>query len=253
MDLAVRLKQIQERITNACKSSGRNSGDVTLIAVSKTHPYSLIAEAARLGQTRFGESYIQEALPKLDLMSGDASVDPAVRAGIQWHFIGHLQSRKAREAAGRFELIHSVDSLKVAQALHRRMEQLTESGELHKMPGCSDKKTQGVLIQVNIGHEDQKSGISASDLPALIEQIVGLSFLSLKGLMCIPPFEGPPENARRYFAELRELRDAMEIKFGKGSLPELSMGMSQDFETAISEGATLVRVGTGIFGQRNYA
>lgn len=252
MDLAARLKQTQEQILNACRQAGRSPAEVSLIAVSKTHPYELIAEAACLGQFRFGESYIQEALPKLERLSSDPALSQACRASVEWHFIGHLQTRKAREAAGRFALIHSLDSERLAQALHKRMDQLAESAD----PAGADNPGEGrqaVLVQVNIGREEQKSGVLEAELPALIEQVLALPRLQLRGLMCIPPFDGPPENARRYFARLRELRDDMELRFGKGSLPVLSMGMSQDFEAAIAEGATLVRVGTNIFGQRNYA
>ncbi|MBQ4133592.1 MAG: YggS family pyridoxal phosphate-dependent enzyme [Desulfovibrionaceae bacterium] len=252
MNLAVRLQEVQEQVINSCKKAGRNPDEVALIAVSKTHPYELISEAMRLGQLRFGESYIQEALPKIERFEEDRASEPAREEPVEWHFIGHLQTRKAREAAGRFALIHSVDSVRLAQALHKRMEQIAENCSLDSAPEPASVR-QPILIQVNIGREEQKSGVLEEHLPALLEQALELPRLHLRGLMCIPPFDGPPEDARRYFSALRELRDGMELRFGKGILPELSMGMSQDFELAIAEGATLVRVGTSIFGRRNYA
>ena len=261
MDMASRLARINRRIDSACTAAGRKRDEVTLIAVSKTHPLEAVLEAARLGQTRFGESYMQEALSKQTEFYATDSLDAAQKSALEWHYIGHMQSRKARDAAGRFALIHSLHSPRLAQALHKRMEQLAEgelSADLVNTLAFSARAdmanfAQPVLIQVNIGQEEQKSGIMEADLPALIELVLGLPRLRLNGLMCIPPFEGGPETARPYFARLRALRDEMEARFGKGSLPELSMGMSQDFELAIAEGATLVRVGTDIFGERNYA
>ena len=249
MDLSARLIRIKERISAAALESGRNPAEITLIAVSKTHPFDLVVQAAHLGQTHFGESYIQEALPKLDAMQSEKGLDITQKNNIVWHFIGHLQSRKAKDAAGRFNLIHTVDSPRLAQALHKRMEQLAASD---LQTAFVNNLAQDVLIQVNIGQEGQKSGATQADLPALIEQVLELPRLNLKGLMCIPPFGDKPETARPHFAHLRELRDELEGKFGKGLLPHLSMGMSQDFEIAIAEGATLVRVGTDIFGERIY-
>ncbi len=249
MDLSERLARVNERICSAALAAGRSTADITLIAVSKTHPPEAVVEAANLGQTHFGESYIQEAVPKLETVSRAEGLDYTRKNNLVWHFIGHLQSRKAKEAAGKFNLIHTVDSPRLAQALHKQMERLSENGLAASPAG---KLRQNVLIQVNIGREEQKSGIMEAELPVMIEQILGLSRLSLKGLMCIPPFGAAPEAARPYFARLRALGEEMEKKFGKGLLPHLSMGMSQDFEIAIAEGATLVRVGTDIFGERAY-
>ena len=244
MDLATRLATIKERLTLAAQQSGRQAGDITLIAVSKTHPAEAVIEAALLGQQVFGESYSQEALAKISQIQASNQVPQELKKNISWHFIGHLQSRKAKDVMGRFQLIHTIDSLKLAQALQNKIEQLASMGD------PVNTLTQDVLVQVNIGSEPQKSGISEADLPALVEQIKQMPNLQLKGLMCIPPFDRQPEEARPYFAQLRHLRNELENDFGKGCLPHLSMGMSQDFEIAIEEGATLVRVGTDIFGSR---
>ena len=249
MDLSERLDRVNARIRSAALAAGRSTADITLIAVSKTHPLEAVVEAAKLGQAHFGESYIQEAVPKLEAVRTAEGLDRTQKNSLVWHFIGHLQSRKAKEAAGKFNLIHTVDSFRLAQALHKHMEQLPESGINASFAG---KLRQNVLVQVNIGREEQKSGIAEAELPALVEQILGLPWLSLKGLMCIPPFGSAPEAARPYFARLRELGEEMDKEFGKGLISHLSMGMSQDFEIAIAEGATLVRVGTDIFGERAY-
>lgn len=253
MDLASRLSQIEERINNAALKCGRNPAEITLIAVSKTHPPEAIVEVARLGQIHFGESYIQEAIPKLEYMAASESLGTEQKNKLIWHFIGHLQSRKAKDAAGHFALIHTVDSSRLAHALHKRMEQLSEatpSGTF--VNNLATSTVQAVLIQVNIGQEEQKSGVPEADLPYLVEQILDLPKLKLEGLMCLPPFGDKAEETQVYFAKLRKLRDKLENQFGKGTFPHLSMGMSQDFEFAIAEGATLVRVGTDIFGERVY-
>ena len=244
MDLATRLANIKERLNLAAQKSGRQAGDITLIAVSKTHPLEAVIEAALLGQQVFGESYSQEALVKINQLEASSQLADELKKSICWHFIGHLQSRKAKDVIGRFQLIHTIDSLKLAQALQNRMDQLMAGGDF------VNNLTQDVLIQVNIGSEPQKSGVDEAELPALVEQIKNMPKLRLKGLMCIPPFDRQPEEARPYFVRLRSLRDGLENSFGKGCLPHLSMGMSQDFEIAIEEGATLVRVGTDIFGSR---
>lgn len=226
-ELRERLQAVRERIADTCTSCGRDREDVTLVAVSKFHPVSAISAVAEAGQTDFGENYIQESLAKQEELADSL---------IKWHFIGKLQSNKAKFAAGRFALIHTVESLKLAQALHKRID--LESGQ-----------RQAVLLQVNIGREDQKSGIMEEDLPELAEAVEGLDGIEMKGLMCITPFFGDPEGARPYFAKLRELRDGLEARLGR-KLPHLSMGMSGDMSAAIEEGATIVRIGTDIFGSR---
>ena len=247
MDLATRLTNIQERLTAAAQKSGRRAGEITLIAVSKTHPAEAVIAAACLGQKVFGESYVQEALLKIEQVKMATQPFGDLKKALNWHFIGHLQSRKAKDVIGKFQLIHTVDSLKLAQALQNKLEQQVLAGD------CVDNLTQEVLIQVNIASEPQKSGVSQVELPALVEQVIGMPRLKLKGLMCIPPFDRKPEDARPYFARLRQLRNELETSFastGTPCFPHLSMGMSQDFEIAIEEGATLVRVGTDIFGSR---
>lgn len=249
MDLAARLYDVKERIAQAAQVSGRSLSDITLIAVSKTHPLDAVLAVARHGQYDFGESYMQEALGKLAEFDANGSLDCEQKNAICWHFIGHLQSNKAKDAAGRFGLIHTVHSSKLAQGLHNRLECLAQadiddSGVRHL--------TQDILIQVNIGQESQKFGVLEKDVPGLVEQVLSLNRLNLRGLMCIPPLSSNPEEARSYFIRLRQLSEHLESNFGKGIFRHLSMGMSQDFEVAIEEGATFVRVGTDIFGAREY-
>ncbi len=196
------------------------------MAVSKYHPAESVAALARLGQGEFGENYIQESLVKQGIL---------VEHPLRWHFIGHLQSNKAGQAAGRFNLIHTVDSLKLARSLQKA------AGKVGR--------PQSVLIQVNIGREEQKGGIPEEGLPELAQAVAGMEFLSLEGLMCMPPFFGEPERARPYFTRLRELKEELQDILGQG-LTHLSMGMSGDYVQAIEEGATLVRVGTELFGPR---
>lgn len=240
-DLATRLELVRKRIENAARNAGRDPAEITLVAVSKFHPSRAVAELVRHGQMDFGENYMQEALHKQDETLCLLNETALHCAGPRWHFIGHLQSRKARDVAGRFSLVHTVDSLRLAQNLHKNFE----------LSVLENRKTapQDILIQVNIGEEKQKSGISVKDLPILAEQIEMLSGLRLLGLMCMPPFFDDAECSRPFFSKLRELRDDLATRIGR-PLPCLSMGMSMDFEVAIAEGATIVRVGTDIFGAR---
>lgn len=221
--LANRLVAIKDRIRAAAERSGRDSSEVVLVAVSKTHPAAAVAEALAAGQTVFGENKVQEAEWKR----------PEVGSGT-WHLIGHLQSNKARKAVKVFDVIESVDSLDLAQ----RLERICSEEGREKLP---------VFIQVDLAGEDTKTGAPEADIPAIVEFVRGSSHLELKGLMTIPPFLDDVEEVRPYFRKLRELRDALVPDGG------LSMGMSNDFEVAIEEGATLVRVGTAIFGERNYS
>lgn len=243
LNLAARLEKVRNRIEVAARNAGRDPADITLVAVSKFHPSEAVAELARLGQTDFGENYMQEALRKRE--ETGALLNNATRAfaAPRWHFIGHLQSRKAGDAVGRFTLIHTVDSVKLAQNLHKNIELFASENSRPIVP-------QDILIQVNIGEEAQKSGVAAHDLPALAEHIETLSGLRLLGLMGMPPFFDDAERSRPFFVRLRELRDSLAARLGR-PLPCLSMGMSMDFETAIAEGATIVRVGTDIFGPRH--
>lgn len=227
--LKTRLAQVRSRIASAAKRVDRTSGDVQLIAVSKTHPPIILRDAIAAGVTDLGENRVQEADEKI--------IDVGRRAA-RWHLIGHLQSNKARRAVQLFDVIHSLDSVALAKKLDRACIDL-QRGELP------------VLIQVDLGHEATKSGVIESQLPELINAVTSCERLSLVGLMTLPPFFDDPELTRPFFAQLRKLRDryASQGAFGKGS-GGLSMGMTHDFEVAIEEGATMVRVGTAIFGER---
>ncbi|WP_338669267.1 YggS family pyridoxal phosphate-dependent enzyme [Pseudodesulfovibrio methanolicus] len=225
-ELAERRAEVREALAEAAKQAGRAPEDVTLVAVSKLHPASDIRDLAATGQTEFGENYVQEALAKQDELAG---------LNVNWHFIGGLQSNKAKYVAGKFALVHSVDSSKLAQALHKK--------------AVSLDTVQDILIQVNIAGETQKSGIMVEKLPGLAEAVLGMEGLRLVGLMTMPPFFDDPERARPVFARLRELRGGLETRLGM-DLPHLSMGMTGDFVPAVQEGATLVRIGTRIFGAR---
>lgn len=223
-----RLEHIKERIRQAAKSCNRNPDSIRLVAVSKTVPAETVKEAIEAGATILGENYVQDAREKFDAL---------VHYPVSWHFIGHLQSNKAKYAVRLFDLIHSVDSLKLARALNKEAKKVD--------------KIQPILVQVNISGEDTKSGIAAEDAPGLISEISHLKNLSIEGLMTMPPYFYQPEKVRPYFAALRELRDQMKKQsLPNVSLAELSMGMTGDFEVAIEEGATLVRIGTAIFGER---
>lgn len=238
-NLQERLARTREDVARAARAAGRDPAGVALVAVSKFHPAQTVALAHGAGQTVFGESYVQEALAKMALLRDRP---------LCWHLVGGLQSNKAKYAAGRFALIHSLDSVKLARALHKALASRGEGGELEQGLGPRSR-TQDVLIQVSLAGEEQKSGVAEADLPALAEEVLSLPGLSLQGLMVLPPLDGGPEAARPFFARLRELRDRLARDLGV-ALPHLSMGMTDDFVPAIQEGATLVRIGTRIFGSR---
>lgn len=221
-----RLHRVRERILRACARSGREPSSVTLAAVSKLHPPEAVRALAALGQVLFAESYIQEALPKMDALADLA---------VEWHFVGRLQKNKVKFVPGRFGLIHTVDSLELARVLH---EKNAEKGS-----------PQAVLIQANLAGETQKAGCPEERLMPLAEAILGMPGLALRGLMILPPWEEDPERSRPWFARLRDVRDRLAAALGT-VLPVLSMGMSHDLEQAVEEGATLVRVGTDLFGER---
>ena len=227
-----RLMRVRSRIASAAQRSGRTSDDVQLIAVSKTHPPEFVSEAIAAGVTDLGENRVQEA---------DEKIGEVGREAARWHLIGHLQSNKARRAVELFDVIHSLDSIALARKLDRACQDLQRD----ELP---------VLIQVDLGHEATKSGVDENELPQLIEAVISCERLSLSGLMTLPPFFDDPELTRPFFAQLRELRDRYSSQgaFGKRG-GELSMGMTHDFEVAIEEGATMVRVGTAIFGERGKA
>jgi PLP dependent protein len=229
--LSTRLDTIQHRIDAACERVGRDRKDIKLIAVSKTHPVGTIREAIDAGCKVFGENKVQEAEEKV-LEIG--------RESAEWHLIGHLQSNKARKAVQLFDVIQSLDSIELAERLERIC---IEEG----------REKLSVLIQVDLAGEETKSGVDENELSGLIEYLKDCARLELIGLMVLPPFFDDPETTRQYFVRLREIRDrlATENVFANGR-DELSMGMSHDFEVAIEEGATMVRVGTAIFGKRQY-
>lgn len=227
MEIKDRLEQVKARIAKAAAACGRDPGRITLVAVSKTVSADRVAAAVRAGVTDLGENYIQEAREKIQAVAGKA---------VTWHFIGHLQSNKAKYAVRLFDLIHSVDSTKLADALDKR--------------AAAIGKVQKVLIQVNISKESSKSGIAPHDTPALARHVAGLQNLQLCGLMAVPAFFNAPEKVRPYFKALRDLRDTLNEKYPDLDLRELSMGMTGDFEAAVEEGATMVRIGTAIFGVR---
>jgi pyridoxal phosphate enzyme (YggS family) len=226
--LKQRLEQVRERIRQTCESCGRETESVRLVAVSKTIAADVVREAIEAGVTILGENYVQEARDKFKAL---------VQYPVSWHFIGHLQSNKAKYAVRLFDLIHSVDSLKLAR-------------ELDKQAAKVDK-IQQILVQVNISGEDTKSGIPPDEALRLIAEIGRLQNIAVKGLMTMPPYFYQPEKVQPFFADLRKLRDQItEQSLPNVSLDELSMGMTGDFEVAIKEGATLVRIGTAIFGER---
>jgi pyridoxal phosphate enzyme (YggS family) len=225
MDLASNLNVIQERIRVACDRAGRDPKSVLLLAVSKTHPPDVVNEAARLGLSTFGESKVQEAKAKRPLCNGR----------LRWHMVGHLQSNKARDAVGLFDMIESVDSLALAQEINKRAEQAA--------------KTMPILLEVNIVGEASKFGYPPEKMLAEFSEINKLPRLEVHGLMTVPPYSPVPEKVRPMFRRLRELKIECEQILG-APLPQLSMGMSGDFEIAIEEGATIIRVGTALFGDR---
>ncbi len=222
--LAQRLSDVQNQIKTAKESADRKTEEVTLIAVSKTHPVSVIKEAISAGARVFGENKVQEAENKIVEIGND---------GIEWHLIGHLQSNKVRKAVKLFDVIQTVDSFDLAERLERIC--LEENRDELK-----------VFIQVDLGKEETKSGVSEENLPEIIDFITNCKCLKLIGLMQVPPYSDEVEKVRPYFRQLREIRDKL-LPNGR-----LSMGMSHDFEVAIEEGATDVRVGTAIFGIRDY-
>lgn len=222
------LATIHRRIKTAAVQADRNADEITLIAVSKRKPVSLIREALAAGQLDFGENYLQEAKEKIEALAGQG----------RFHFIGSLQSNKAGDAARLCDLIHTVDRLKLAKALNKH--------------AAAAGKILAVLIQVNVGREVQKGGVLPEDAEQLARQMQGLANLEIRGLMTMPPYRRSPEEVRPFFNELRCLGQDLQDKglIAPQSPLELSMGMSGDFEVAIEEGATMVRVGTAIFGAR---
>ena len=222
--LSERLSNVKNQIKLAAENVGRNADEIKLVAVSKTHPPEILLEAIETGANILGENKVQEAESKIEKIG---------REKAEWHLIGHLQSNKVRKAVKLFDWIHTLDSIELAERLERISIE-------------ENRADLNVLIQVDLANEETKSGVTENDLPDLIEYLKSCECLKLKGFMIIPPFFKDAEQTRPFFKKLREIRDAI--------LPggELSMGMSHDFAVAIEEGATIIRVGTAIFGERNY-
>jgi PLP dependent protein len=225
LDLAENLHVVRMQIAESERTSRRAAGSVELVAVSKTHPPELVRQAFEAGQLLFGENRVQEAKAKI----------PELPARLRWHLIGHLQSNKIRQALPLFEMFHGVDSVELLEEIQR------VAADLGLFPR--------VLLQVNVAGESSKFGFGPEKLLSEFERIARAERIQIEGLMTIPPLSANPEDSRKYFVLLRQLRDRMEKEF-RLSLPHLSMGMSGDYRVAVEEGATLVRVGTAIFGER---
>ena len=224
--IADNLERVREQIAQATGKAGRSIDDVELVAISKTHDAVKVREAIEAEQSLFGESRVQEARVKI----------PELPSNLRWHFVGHVQKNKIRHALPLFELIHSVDSLALARDINR----IAEEDGLHPR----------ILLEVNVAGEGSKFGFTPEKLREDLENLLALPRLSILGLMTIPPIADEAEASRKYFVELRELRDRLQTEFHV-DLAQLSMGMTQDFAIAVEEGATLVRVGTAIFGKRS--
>jgi len=224
--IAENLQRVRERVGEAAAKAGRPLEEIELVAITKMHPADAVREAITAGLTLFGESRVQEAREKI----------PQLPSNIRWHFVGHLQKNKVRHALQLFEMIQSVDSLPLAEEMNR----IAQEEGLHPR----------LLLEVNVGAEGSKFGFAPEKLRAELESLLALPRLSILGLMCIPPIAEEAEASRRYFAQLREFRDSLQREF-RVDLAQLSMGMTQDYWIAIEEGATLVRVGTAIFGERS--
>lgn len=231
MTIRESLAGLQARIEAVASKAGRQAAEITLIGVSKTHPGEAVREAYDAGLRHFGENRVQEWEKKRGILED--------LHGARWHLIGHLQSNKAGKAAKLFHSVDSVDDWELAQKLDRAYQGKPVGEKLR------------VLVEVQLGGEETKTGVAEGGLEELAEKIVTLGGIHFCGLMCIPPYQENQEHARPYFARLRELRDSLEGRLGR-KLPTLSMGMSHDFEAAISEGATEVRVGTALFGTRAF-
>ncbi|MEE9176735.1 MAG: YggS family pyridoxal phosphate-dependent enzyme [Thermodesulfobacteriota bacterium] len=229
MDLESNLNSVRKRIENAAAKTGRDSSEIKLVAVTKKVEPERVIKSVNLGINTFGENYAQEFRDKFKVLEKEVDQE------IKWHFIGQLQKNKVKYVMGKVELIHSLDSLSVAEEINKRAENM----------GI----TVPVLIEVDTGGEESKGGINPSKLEEFLKELRCLSSIDVQGLMTMPPYFDDPETARPYFYRLRELRDSLLASFPK--LNELSMGMSGDFEVAIEEGATIIRVGSAIFGERD--
>jgi pyridoxal phosphate enzyme (YggS family) len=239
------IAELQQRIGAAARRAGRDQESITMIAVTKTIGVQLIEAAYGLGIRDFGENRVQEMRAKVEAMAADENLDPGLRqraiagpgsGGVRWHLIGHLQRNKAKVALSLFDQIQSIDSLELAETVNRLA---LNSGRLAP-----------VLLEVNISQEPSKYGFNVNSLWTVFESLYGLPALDVRGLMTVAPFVDDPEQVRTVFRAVRQLRDDLEQRFPGASLPELSMGMTDDFEVAIEEGATIIRIGRALFGQR---
>jgi pyridoxal phosphate enzyme (YggS family) len=226
--IAENLEQVRDKIAQAAAKAGRAADEIELVTITKTHAAEKVREATEAGQNLFGESRVQEARVKI----------PELPSSLRWHFVGHLQKNKIRHALPLFELIHSIDALPLAQEINR----IAEEEGMHPR----------ALLEANVAGESSKLGFRPETLRKEMESLLSLNRLSILGLMTIPPFAPEAEASRKYFVQLRELRDRLQTEFHV-DLPQLSMGMTNDFPIAVEEGATLVRVGTAIFGERSRA
>jgi pyridoxal phosphate enzyme (YggS family) len=229
-----------DRIAAAARRAGCDPDDVTLVAVAKTFPAEAVVKAYHAGVSVFGENKVQEAQPKIAAVSALLGAE-----AVSWHMVGHLQRNKAKRAVSLFDCIHSVDSIRLAEELEKRCAALE--------PVLGEERSMSVLLEVNVSHEATKYGLPAGDhaqLEAAVEAIVALPHLELQGLMTMAPIVADPEKARPFFRRLRRLRDELARRFPAAGWRHLSMGMTDDFEVAVEEGATLVRIGRAIFGQR---
>jgi pyridoxal phosphate enzyme (YggS family) len=226
-EIRERLARVREEIARAAERAGRRAEDVTLIAVSKTFDPATVQQAVQAGARDLGENRVQEALTKVPIINGE----------VLWHLIGHLQSNKARQAVETFDVIHTIDSVQLVERLDRI------AGETERRPA--------VLLQVDLGHESTKSGAAEADVSTIVDALDSARHLEFRGLMTLPPFFDSPEETRPFFRRLRKILEDLNNRREAGEkLTELSMGMSHDFVAAIEEGATMVRVGTAIFGKR---
>ncbi|MDY6834011.1 MAG: YggS family pyridoxal phosphate-dependent enzyme [Chloroflexota bacterium] len=216
------MEDIDQRIARACERAGRSVTEVVLVAATKTVPLQLIERAYNAGIRHFGENRVQEAKGKIE------AIDSMVRSGSTWHMLGHLQTNKVNSALRLFDVVQSIDSVKLAKVLNEHLD--------HELP---------ILLEVNMGEESGKTGLSANQLPDVLDRIAEFSHLQVQGLMAMGPLVGDPEESRPFFRKARLLRDSLGLK-------QLSMGMTNDFEVAIEEGATMVRIGRAIFGKRSY-
>ncbi len=235
MSIAENYTKVKETISSVCKQAGRKTEEVNLLAVSKYHSAQSVAELALLGHKDFAENYLKEAKKKRQEL--ESILKKEIFDTLSWHSIGHIQSNKAKDACDNYLYLHTIDSEKLVFAINKVLEQ-----KLQK---------QKILLEINIGNEAQKAGLLVDECPRLIEKILSIPSFALEGFMCLPPFQTKKGENRKYFAAMYELKVAMEKEFSL-NLPHLSMGTSSDYEEAILEGATFVRIGTDLFGEREY-